>query len=71
MTTAYYYNTDTPIRSVFGFEVVKEGTVDEETVEGCHELTDDFEDYVIRYACPKDILIIVHGNEFIQFVCTD
>lgn len=70
MTTAYYYNSDTPIRRVFGFKIVKEGIVDNDTTEGCNELTKDFQDYVLRYACPKDVLIVIHGNKFIQFVCT-
>ena len=32
---AYSYESSTPIKSIFGFELLEEGVVTEETLEGC------------------------------------
>lgn len=70
---AYLYKSPTPIKSIFGFELVEEGELTEDVYEGVFEIKSeqDFNNCVLIYAVIGDYVFIVHENTYTKFQCKE
>lgn len=70
---AYSYVSSTPIKSIFGFELLEEGVVTEETLEGVFEIASEqeFNNCVLIYAVKGDYMFIIHEGTYSKFQCKE